>query len=98
MTNQACKVGLRGLSAGAAAACFSADSSAGSSTWPSRVTVVAGGTPVIFTAAVAVNAGRITWVLNGVGTLAAQGDSAVAYIPPPAVSASTSAVLTATLA
>ena len=98
MTNQAFKVGLLGLLSVSAAACFSDDASGGISISPSKVTVVAGGNPVIFTAAVAVNAGRITWALNGVGTLAAQGDSAVAYTPPPAVSASTSAVLTATLA
>jgi hypothetical protein len=97
MTKRAINAGLLVLLSASAGACFSDDASGGISISPSRVTVTAGGTPVVFTAAVPPNAGRISWVLDGVGTLAAQGDSAVIYTPPSSVSASTSAVLTATL-
>jgi len=64
---------------------------------PTKVNLRAGSDPVVFNAIVPANAGRITWSLEGPGTLSARTDSAVAYTPPATVPVSTSCVLSATI-
>jgi hypothetical protein len=98
MSKQAIKFFLLALVSAAGAACISDDTAAGEiSISPSRLNLAAGSGPVVFTATVGPNAGRITWSLDGPGELAARGDSEVAYTPPATVNVSTAAVVAATL-
>jgi len=91
--------GLLGLLITGAAGCGSDDSLRGAiSVSPAKVNVRAGSDPVIFTATVPADAGRITWSLEGPGALSARGDTAVAYTPPATVPVSTPCVLSATIA
>jgi sugar lactone lactonase YvrE len=100
MRKRATAAVLLALMSAVCGACISADDnpSADISVSPSRLNVAAGGSPVVLTATVGANAGRINWSLDGPGALAPHGDSAVTYSPPATVSASLTAVVTATLA
>jgi len=65
---------------------------------PDKVSIEAGGAPVVFTASTPPNAGRIVWLLDGPGVLTSQTDTSAVFIPPATVLAPTSATVSAVLA
>ena len=65
---------------------------------PVSSTVIAGGSPVNFTATLANATGPVSWALSGPGSISSTTGDATSYTPPPSVASSTTATLTATAA
>ncbi|HZJ52960.1 MAG TPA: hypothetical protein VFD38_02385 [Myxococcaceae bacterium] len=65
---------------------------------PASSTVIAGGSPVNFTATLANATGSVSWALSGPGSINPTTGDATSYTPPASVTSSTTATLTATAA
>jgi len=63
---------------------------------PSSTTVIAGGSPVNFTGALANTTGTISWALTGPGSITPASGDTTSYTPPASVASATTATLTAT--
>lgn len=63
---------------------------------PASSTVIAGGSPVNFTATLANTTGTISWALSGPGSIDPATGASTSYTPPASVASSTTATLTAT--
>ena len=63
---------------------------------PASSTVIAGGSPVNFTATLANTTGTVSWALSGPGSIDPATGDTTSYTPPASVASSTTATLTAT--
>jgi|KBSMisStaDraftv2_1062788.scaffolds.fasta_scaffold01062_2 hypothetical protein len=63
---------------------------------PPSSTVIAGGSPVNFTATLANTTGTVSWALSGPGSIDPATGDTTAYTPPASVASATTATLTAT--
>ena len=63
---------------------------------PASSTVIAGGSPVNFTAALANTTGTVSWALTGPGSIDPASGDTTSYTPPGSVASATTATLTAT--
>jgi len=63
---------------------------------PPSATVIAGGSPVNFTAALANTTGTVSWALTGPGSISPASADTTSYTPPADVASATTATLTAT--